>query len=336
MKTKFIKICRSGPSIDGRTIKKKWLTDCAEKYDPELYTAVINLEHETPSFGFGSYGTVSELKTETIPNSDEIILLASLEPNARMLSICSSNRSELFTSAEIQPNFRGAGHSYLTGLALTSTPASTSTEKVRLSQNNAGDGELHLMPTEQINLSALELPASSPSNIINKLVNFLKQNGSEEDNKEINQEINKALFKQHNNLDNDDMDTQKLAAMQEQLNTLQQQIEKLSTSTNTSAPTNAAHQLAATLEPQLKNYGITLNIEAAETAEQKQIRELTERLNKIENKEQQPEPAAAQTVEQLSQQVQQIAETLAVAMGTEQQPTPAADSNTTQADAGIV
>ena len=57
--TEFVTIGTAGASVDGREIKEQWLVDAAEQYDPEIYTATINSEHETWA---GSLGTVHRLR----------------------------------------------------------------------------------------------------------------------------------------------------------------------------------------------------------------------------------------------------------------------------------
>ena len=42
---KKFRVAKAGPTTDGRVIKPEWLTDIADTYDPNLYTARIFIEH---------------------------------------------------------------------------------------------------------------------------------------------------------------------------------------------------------------------------------------------------------------------------------------------------
>ncbi|UKI31410.1 MAG: GPO family capsid scaffolding protein [Lentisphaeria bacterium] len=57
--TDWLTICTAGPTVDGRTIEEKWLTEAAKNYDREEYPAFVNCEHY-----YGNLGTVWELRTE--------------------------------------------------------------------------------------------------------------------------------------------------------------------------------------------------------------------------------------------------------------------------------
>lgn len=134
--TDWVKVGRSGPTIDGRTITAEQIKDCAETYNPDDYTAVINYEHY-----FGNFGSVRELRTSPAPGG-QIHLEARLQPNAAMLNQ-NKEGSKLFTSMELQPNFAGTGKWYLSGLALTDTPASLGTTELRFSKIPEGKRPVH-------------------------------------------------------------------------------------------------------------------------------------------------------------------------------------------------
>ncbi|WP_273915543.1 GPO family capsid scaffolding protein, partial [Burkholderia pseudomallei] len=44
-KTKFFRVAVEGATVDGREIKREWLTQMAKHYDPKLYGARVNVEH---------------------------------------------------------------------------------------------------------------------------------------------------------------------------------------------------------------------------------------------------------------------------------------------------
>ena len=131
--TDWICVCTEGETVDGREIKRKWLTDAAETYNPQLYTALLWPEH---SRNFGNMGQVLELMSGE--DGEGILrLYARLCPN---LSLMQANVAGqlIFCSAEFTPdgNFRGTGKSYLEGLGVTDEPARVYTERMRFNSRN--------------------------------------------------------------------------------------------------------------------------------------------------------------------------------------------------------
>jgi len=122
--TDWVKVAKSGKTADGRKIDAAWLKDAAATYNPDDYTAVINYEH----LG-GNFGAVRELRTTAAPGG-ETFLEARLQPNSAMLNMTQSG-AKAFSSVELIANFAGSGKWYLTGLALTDTPASLGTTELR-------------------------------------------------------------------------------------------------------------------------------------------------------------------------------------------------------------
>ncbi|MEM5528058.1 GPO family capsid scaffolding protein [Gammaproteobacteria bacterium AS21] len=137
LKSKYFRIAVEGDTTDGREIERKWLEDMATTYNPDKYTALINVEHMRgygPNSDFGNYGKVLNLKTEEIDvdGQQRLALFAQINPNSRLLSL-NEQGQKLFTSVEIQPDFAGKQEAYLVGLALTDSPASLSTELLQFS-----------------------------------------------------------------------------------------------------------------------------------------------------------------------------------------------------------
>ncbi|MGO4746258.1 GPO family capsid scaffolding protein [Serratia quinivorans] len=128
--TDWVRICKSGTSVDGRPIDPQWLIDCANNYSRENYTAMLWPHHEE-DIAFRQYtanlGEVDALKFEE--NNGAIELYAKLIPNQFLIE---ANRmgQKLFTSVEIVPDFAGKYSNYLMGLAVTDIPASLGTEKL--------------------------------------------------------------------------------------------------------------------------------------------------------------------------------------------------------------
>lgn len=118
--SRWFRVARSGPTIDGREISKQEIIDMAETYSLDVYTANIFPEHER---GWGTLGTVYAL--EQRPEDDgELGLYARIRPNDHFLYL-NDQAQLLFGSVEITPNFMNTGRSYCTGLGATDMPASS-------------------------------------------------------------------------------------------------------------------------------------------------------------------------------------------------------------------
>ena len=128
-KTDWRVIGVSGDTVDGRTISERELREMAESYDPDVYGARINLEHITfiiPDW-VGGYGDVVELKAEPWKKDpSKTALLARLNITPELQRLWDSGQ-KIYTSMEITPDFADTKKAYLTGLAITDTPASLGT-----------------------------------------------------------------------------------------------------------------------------------------------------------------------------------------------------------------
>lgn len=131
IKDKWFCIGQSGPTVDGREIASDDLVQAAESYNPNTYTAVLNVEHYRPFFPkseLGGLGSVIELKAET--ENSVTKLYARLDPTAKTQQMM-KDREKVFTSMELQKNFANTGKTYLIGLALTDSPASLGTSMLK-------------------------------------------------------------------------------------------------------------------------------------------------------------------------------------------------------------
>ncbi|MDC0686175.1 GPO family capsid scaffolding protein [Mitsuaria sp. RG] len=129
------RVALSGFTADNREITVQELVDCAETYKLTTYTAVIWSEHERWP---GSHGTVFALRLVTESDDPElepgqVALEAQLKPNDKLLHL-NDQGEKLFTSVEITPNFANTGRFYLTGLAVTDSPASLGTQELYFSR----------------------------------------------------------------------------------------------------------------------------------------------------------------------------------------------------------
>lgn len=146
-KSKFFRIAVEGATVDGREIKREWLTQMAKNYNPTLYGARLNIEHikgyapMSNNYPFGSYGDVLALKASEIedgPLKGKIALYAQIDPTDDMVSL-SKKRQKIYTSAEVNPSFADLGEAYLVGLAATDDPASLGTESLQFAAKRSSN-----------------------------------------------------------------------------------------------------------------------------------------------------------------------------------------------------
>lgn len=126
LRTGWICIATEGNSIDGRYISREWLTDMAETYDPDRYTAVIWPNHEK----WQAMGTVEELKAEEVDG--KMKLFAVLRPTRDLIYYNQIGQYQ-FCSIEPLEQFAGGDKTYLGGLGVTDRPASTGTTRMQFS-----------------------------------------------------------------------------------------------------------------------------------------------------------------------------------------------------------
>lgn len=142
VKAKRFRIGVEGATTDGREIQREWLEQMAASYNPEVYTAQINLEHiksYLPESTFNRYGRVTALVAEEIqdgPLKGKMALYADVEPTSALVELVKKGQ-KLFTSMEVSPKFAGTGKAYLVGLAATDDPASLGTEMLTFSASAA-------------------------------------------------------------------------------------------------------------------------------------------------------------------------------------------------------
>lgn len=129
MATVTKRIAKSGLTIDGRELPKPTLLAMAASYDQQTYAARINMEHIVamyPDSTFKEYGTVTALRTEEAP-ANEVYLIADMDVLDEVIDFWESKKQKRAFSIELDRNLAGSGKPYLTGLAITSTPASLGT-----------------------------------------------------------------------------------------------------------------------------------------------------------------------------------------------------------------
>lgn len=138
VKAKRFRVGVEGATSDGREISRDWLVQMAASYNPEFYTAQINLEHikaYDPNNTFNRYGTVTALAAEEIkegPLTGKMALYADILPTDALVELVKKGQ-KIFTSMEVSPQFADTGKAYLSGLAATDDPASLGTEMLAFS-----------------------------------------------------------------------------------------------------------------------------------------------------------------------------------------------------------
>lgn len=138
LKTGWVIVATSGSTVDGREIKKEWLTDMAAHYSEKLYCARIWPNHQRM---FGAQGKVLAVKVEPATEPDlkgEIHLMAILAPSDELVYANKSGRL-IYTSIEVLKNFGNKGFFYLGGLAVTDEPASLGTAELQFSADSKDD-----------------------------------------------------------------------------------------------------------------------------------------------------------------------------------------------------
>ena len=133
---KKFRVAVSGNTVDGREIQPQHLRDAAANYSQEVYGARVNIEHYLspyPGSDFGAMGDVAALSTEDMtegPLAGRTALYAEIEPSDRMVQM--TNKGEkVYSSIELHPQFALNGKAYIVGLAMTDTPASLGTERLK-------------------------------------------------------------------------------------------------------------------------------------------------------------------------------------------------------------
>ena len=133
---KKFRVAVSGATVDGREIRPEHLRDAAANYSPDVYGARVNVEHYLspfPGSDFGAMGDVTALSAEDIsegPLAGRTALYAEIEPSERMKKLTEEGK-KIYSSIELHPQFALNGKAYVMGLAMTDTPASLGTERLK-------------------------------------------------------------------------------------------------------------------------------------------------------------------------------------------------------------
>jgi hypothetical protein len=142
-KTTKAVVATEGATVDGRTIERSWIEQMAASYSKATYTATVNMEHirgYTPDSPFRNYGFVDALETKEGPDN-KLQLVATISGTDDLVKMTAAWQ-KVFTSIEVSPNFAKTGKAYLTGLAVTDTPASLGTGMLEFTAKSPADSPL--------------------------------------------------------------------------------------------------------------------------------------------------------------------------------------------------
>lgn len=142
--SKPIRVAVSGNTSDQRTIDRDMIQNMADTYNPNVYAARLNCEHiagvtPLPNGQFPAYGTVKSLSAEEYTFSvdgveqTQLALYAVVEVNDEFLELNAKDQ-KVYWSIEATPKFADTDKWYLTGLAITDSPASLCTEVAKFSK----------------------------------------------------------------------------------------------------------------------------------------------------------------------------------------------------------
>jgi hypothetical protein len=133
---KWFTVATEGQTTDGRVIERAWLEQIAQTYSQKTYGARVSVEHLIsliPDSIFRAYGDVTA--AQTIETDGKLQLQVQIDPTPELVAL-SKSRQKIYTSIEVDPNFAKSGKAYLTGLAVTDTPASLGTDILAFAAQN--------------------------------------------------------------------------------------------------------------------------------------------------------------------------------------------------------
>lgn len=137
MPSKFFRVATEGATTDGREIQRSWIEQMAKNFNREKYGARVWLEHMRgmlPESSFAALGDVLAVEARTVEEG-KLALFAQIEALPALVAM-NKAKQKIYTSIEVDPNFAKTGEAYLTGLAVTDSPASLGTEVLKFAAGN--------------------------------------------------------------------------------------------------------------------------------------------------------------------------------------------------------
>lgn len=157
--TKTVKFiaCTEGMTLNGFSVTRDQIQQMADNYDTRLYAARLNLDHVKsifPDSVFRSFGLVQSVEAQEVtegPLKGKLALHLTvdldLEKDAELVRLNNTGQ-KLFSSIEFYDSFPNVTGAYLSGAALTDSPASAGTQLITLSTQERG------LPQGKNNLTA--------------------------------------------------------------------------------------------------------------------------------------------------------------------------------------
>jgi len=225
-------LATEGATVDGRTITKQWINEMAETYSIEVYTAVIWPEHFRSSWGpfeGKNWGTIDGVKAAK--KGGKLRLFVKLTANQYLLD-ANKDGQKLFMSIEPNTDFTGTGKCYLQGLAVTDSPASTGTTRLKFSMGN-DEVEHDYSELEVLQYSDFIFAHSEPNKetqaktLLTQLINLFSTNQAEQqqgEDDDMTEVQFKALMDKLNGTD------QKFTSLEDKFKTLEEKVNTFSTS----------------------------------------------------------------------------------------------------------
>ena len=137
MPSKFFRVATEGATTDGREIQRSWIEQMAKNFNREKYGARVWLEHMRgmlPESAFAALGDVLAVEARAVEDG-KLALFAQIEALPALVAM-NKAKQKIYTSIEVDPNFAKSGEAYLTGLAVTDSPASLGTEVLKFAAGN--------------------------------------------------------------------------------------------------------------------------------------------------------------------------------------------------------
>ncbi|KRD25556.1 hypothetical protein ASE39_21765 [Acidovorax sp. Root267] len=131
-KSRFFRVATEGATTDGRAISREQIEQMAKTFSPAKYGARVWMEHIRslyPDSPFRAYGDVTAVEARDVEDG-KLALFAQIKPLPELVAMNKAGQ-KIYTSIEIHPKFADSDQAYLTGLAVTDSPASLGTEALK-------------------------------------------------------------------------------------------------------------------------------------------------------------------------------------------------------------
>ncbi|MBD2785952.1 GPO family capsid scaffolding protein [Xenorhabdus sp. DI] len=146
-KTIKLTVCTEGMTLNGFAVTREQIQQMADSYNPRLYAARLNLEHVKslfPDSVFRQYALVKSANAYEVKDGPlqgklalEVTVELDEEKDAGLFALNQSGQ-KIFSSIEFYSRFPQTDSAYLTGIAVTDTPAAVGTELIKLSVQERG------------------------------------------------------------------------------------------------------------------------------------------------------------------------------------------------------